>query len=192
MPLSDFMRDLRARIGTQTLLTIGVTALVRDDQGRLLFQRRADTGGWGLPGGMIEPGETPADAVRRETWEETGVLVEPLRLAAVLGGPEFHTRFTNGDELSIVSLVFECRAVGGTLRPDGEESLEVCYLAEDEAQHRLKLPRRFLQLAQALAATRRRGLLRPGGLGPHPPTARASSASRPTCAPCAKRSAMIC
>jgi 8-oxo-dGTP pyrophosphatase MutT (NUDIX family) len=152
MPISDFMRDLRARVGTQTMISIAVTALARDDQGRLLFQRRVDTGGWGLPGGMVEPGETPADAVRRETWEETGVLVEPQRLAAVLGGPDFHVRFPNGDELSMVSLVFECRVMGGAPHPDGVESLETGFFAQDEALSSLKLPRRFTALARALDA----------------------------------------
>jgi hypothetical protein len=39
--------------------------------------------------------------------------------------------YPNGDRVHFVSTTFECRAVGGALRPDGEESLEVAYFAPD-------------------------------------------------------------
>jgi 8-oxo-dGTP diphosphatase len=39
--------------------------------------------------------------------------------------------FPNGDQAHLVSATFECRAVGGRLRADGEESLEVAFFAPD-------------------------------------------------------------
>lgn len=60
-------------------------AVVRDERGRLLVVRRGQQPGeglWSLPGGRVEPGETPAVAARREVQEETGLVVE---VGALLG-----------------------------------------------------------------------------------------------------------
>jgi 8-oxo-dGTP diphosphatase len=56
-----------------------VGALVQHDDGRLLVVRRANDPGrgrWSVPGGRLEPGESDADAVRREVLEETGLHVQ--------------------------------------------------------------------------------------------------------------------
>jgi 8-oxo-dGTP diphosphatase len=56
-----------------------VGAVVTDESGRLLVIRRGrppSAGLWSLPGGRVEPGETLADAARREVREETGLDVE--------------------------------------------------------------------------------------------------------------------
>lgn len=53
-------------------LVVGA-AILRD--GRVLAARRSDVGGWELPGGKVEPGESPEDAVVREIREELGCEV---------------------------------------------------------------------------------------------------------------------
>src|SRR5258708_16133403 len=63
--------------------TAGAFAIARDEAGRVLWIRRRDTGWWGLPGGVIELGETPGAAAVREAFEETGFVVEVIRLAAI-------------------------------------------------------------------------------------------------------------
>ena len=51
--------------------------LTVDERGRVLLQRRRDTGQWAIPMGKQELGETPSQCAVRETREETGLLVEP-------------------------------------------------------------------------------------------------------------------
>jgi len=61
-------------------------ALCVDDRGRVLLCRRAiepAKGLWDIPGGFLEEGEQPLDAVRRELREETGLDVTPLELLCV-------------------------------------------------------------------------------------------------------------
>ncbi len=60
-------------------------AVVVDERGRVLLLKhvfRAGSG-WGIPGGFIEKGEQPEDAVRRELEEEIGLQLEEARLAFV-------------------------------------------------------------------------------------------------------------
>ena len=48
-------------------------------EGRILLVRRRDDGLWAMPGGLVEVGETVAEAATRELWEETGVRAKPSR-----------------------------------------------------------------------------------------------------------------
>jgi 8-oxo-dGTP diphosphatase len=62
---------------------VGIAAVARTADGRVLLVRRADNGEWCLPGGTLEWGETLRDALGRELDEEAGV--ERLELVRVLG-----------------------------------------------------------------------------------------------------------
>src|SRR5215213_9900677 len=122
MPISPYVRELRARVGTMRLLLPSASAHVFDAAGRLLLVRQREGRVWSTPGGLIEPDERPADAAVRELWEETGLLLRPERLLGLYGGPECVVRYANGDEVQYV-----INAIGGTLaegqpRPDLEET----------------------------------------------------------------------
>jgi ADP-ribose pyrophosphatase YjhB (NUDIX family) len=132
MPAAGIVARLRATIGHDLLQLPSAAALTFDARGRLLLIRNADDGRWAVPGGCIEPGESPEEAVEREVREETGLVVRPKRLLGVFGGPRFLVRYPNGDETSYVTVAFECSVVGGALQPDGEEALEARFVAADE------------------------------------------------------------
>ncbi|MEZ4614569.1 MAG: NUDIX domain-containing protein [Caldilineaceae bacterium] len=132
--ISDYVRNLRQHIGTDLLLMPSVGALVFDGRGNILLQQRSDSGLWSAPVGGMDPGETPADAVVREVWEETGVLVEPVAVLGVYGGPKFRNTHANGDQTASIFMIFACRVVDATgLSPDGNESLDVRYFPQEEA-----------------------------------------------------------
>jgi 8-oxo-dGTP diphosphatase len=114
------------------LLLPATAAIIRDEGGRVLLIRRGDGRGWSLPGGLLEPGERLSESIVREVREETGLEVEPVRIVGVYSDPAYtHITYPNGDQIHFVSTTFECRQVGGQLRPDGDESLEVAYFAPD-------------------------------------------------------------
>jgi ADP-ribose pyrophosphatase YjhB (NUDIX family) len=54
------------------------------DGGRILLVKEPDDGGWSLPGGWADVGESPAEATVREVFEESGYRVRPVRLISAL------------------------------------------------------------------------------------------------------------
>jgi 8-oxo-dGTP pyrophosphatase MutT (NUDIX family) len=141
--ISDYMRELRRQVGHQVVTSPGAGGIVFNEQGQVLLQQRADNGQWSPPAGAVDPHESPADAVIREVWEETGLLVEPVRLAGVYGGPELQVTYSNGDQVAIQSAVFECRVIGGQPSPDGQESLAVRFFSVEALTTGDLLPSRW-------------------------------------------------
>jgi ADP-ribose pyrophosphatase YjhB (NUDIX family) len=130
MPIPPFVLDLRAKIGHDPLPLPGVTAVVLDDDGRVLLGRRSDNGRWALITGCLEPGEQPAAGIVREIDEETGVHVVVERLVSVSALPLMEC--LNGDLVHWLDMTFRCRAVDGEARVNDDESLEVGWFARDE------------------------------------------------------------
>jgi 8-oxo-dGTP diphosphatase len=123
---------LRQYVGQERLVMVGGGGLVRDDAGRILLIRRSDDGNWALPAGSMELGERLDQAVAREVGEETGLVVRAERLAGVYtGGSTYKYTYPNGDQTMIVTTLFDCQVVGGTLGADNKESLEVRFFPPD-------------------------------------------------------------
>ncbi|NMR18701.1 NUDIX domain-containing protein [Cellulomonas fimi] len=130
MPIPDFVSRLRARVGTDLLWLPGVSAVVVDEDGRLLLGRRADNGRWAVVSGILEPGEQPAHAAVREVREETGVDAVTVALVAVSSDRE-RVVYENGDQAQYVDLTFLCRPVGGEAHVGDDESTEVGWFPPD-------------------------------------------------------------
>ena len=107
--MSGYIMDLRKIVGHRTLLQVGASVIVEDEQGRVLLQKRTDNHCWGYPGGSTELDERVEDAAARE-------------LFGVFSGKELHYIYPNGDEVSNVDIVFICTAYSGVLRQDKEET----------------------------------------------------------------------
>ncbi|MEV8290589.1 NUDIX hydrolase [Streptomyces niveus] len=130
MGTPDFIRELRETAGHQLLFLPGVSAIVFDDDGRVLLGRRADTGNWSIIGGIPEPGEQPATTAEREVYEETAVRCEVERVVLVQALPEPVT-YPNGDTCQYMDITLRCRATGGEARVNDDESLEVGWFSVD-------------------------------------------------------------
>jgi 8-oxo-dGTP pyrophosphatase MutT (NUDIX family) len=128
------MQELRKKVGHDLLVLPSAAVAIHDDRMRLLLCLHSDKNIWVMPGGLIEPGEHPADAAVRETWEETGLTIEITGLLGVYGGPELTIDYPNGDRASYVGSIFRGRITGGNARPDGEEILDIRYFTEEELQ----------------------------------------------------------
>lgn len=153
MATPEFIARLRTKIGHALIFVPTVVVIVRDGAGRVLLVLDRDAGQWTLPGGIVEPEETPANAAVRELWEETGARVELTRLVGVVGGPGCTGSYANGDRLGWVATVFGARVVGGTPGADGVEIVEARYF-DDAGLGGLRLSR---HVQRFLDAERRAG-----------------------------------
>lgn len=100
-----------------------VTTLPITESGEIVLLRRGiepGLGAWAQPGGFLEVDETVNQAAIRETWEETGLIVEPGEIVGL------YTRL----EAAVVTIAFEARIVGGIAAPT-PEALEVTSFAPE-------------------------------------------------------------
>ena len=105
---------------------VAVGAAVGNDKGELLLIQRSDSGLWLYPTGWCDVGYSAAEVVAKEVEEETGIEVEPVKIIAVLDG--FRLGMTR---IPIYSLLFYCKAVGGSLNPHPLEVTDVGWFAQD-------------------------------------------------------------
>ena len=147
MPTPDFVLALRERVGTHPLFLTGVTAVVRNSQGEVLLARRVDNGQWALVSGILEPGEQPAEGLRREIEEETGVVATIDDLTGVWTLPP--QEYPNGDRAQYLDLCFTATHVSGLARVNDDESLEVGWFALDDLP--VMMERSRVRLERAVA-----------------------------------------
>ena len=126
LPVGLVKERLQAESGYITP-KVGADAAIFDDEGRILLHLRADDQRWCLPCGWLEPNESPQEAVVRETWEETGLHVEPVELVGV---------FTRRPDpawglFTMVAVCFLCEVTGGELTLS-HEGLDLQYWHLDE------------------------------------------------------------
>jgi ADP-ribose pyrophosphatase YjhB (NUDIX family) len=131
MPIPDHLAALRRKIGHDLLLVPTIVVIARDHADRLLLVHDRDSGDWTLPGGIMEPGESPADAAVREVWEEARVIADLTHLVGVVGGPGCETQYRNGDRIAWVATIFGARVAEGTPVPDGVETQAAAFFAPD-------------------------------------------------------------
>ncbi len=125
---------LRAEAGYATP-KVDVRAVVPRG-GKILFVRESADGLWSLPGGWADIGSTPSEMVAREVLEETGYVVRPEKLLAVLDKSKHpHPR----DLWWTYKLLFRCEIEGGTPRAS-HETTEMEFFGEAEVPA-LSLPR---------------------------------------------------
>lgn len=136
---------LRRHVGRRRIFHIGSIGAVRDETGRVLVMRRADTGDWDFPGGAMNLGETLVEALVREVREETGLRVEPLRLVGLYTAPELQDyTYPNGDQIQGWDALFECRVVGGLLHAQDGEALDLAFVPAEEITFDFSVLRQML------------------------------------------------
>jgi len=122
------------------VFAIGAFAIIFDDRCHVLLCHRRDMDLWNLPGGGVESGELPTEAVVREVKEETGLDVAVVHLVGVYGK-------VDKDE---IVFSFVCRVVGGQLLTTDEADAHK-YFHPQHLPHNT-LPKHMERIEDALQA----------------------------------------
>ncbi|MBH0230636.1 NUDIX hydrolase [Halobacillus yeomjeoni] len=122
----EYYKYLRQYVGHKPIILPGSVVIILNEQNEVLFQKRHD-GGWGLPGGLMDLGESFIEAAKREVYEETGLVVENLKLLDVFSGSDYYFKVSNGDELYSATAVYYTHDVSGEMRIDDHESIKIQY-----------------------------------------------------------------
>ncbi len=119
-----------------------VAAIVGNDRGEILLVQRSDSGIWLYPTGWADVGYSPAEVAVKEVLEETGIEIEPVRLVAVMDG--MRRGFT---AVPLYSMIFYCRAIGGSLRAHPLETRDVGWFSRDKLPSPLAHGDKWLPMA---------------------------------------------
>ncbi|MGC0421071.1 NUDIX domain-containing protein [Embleya sp. AB8] len=120
MARTDYYDDPGAPLPNS--LVVAASVVVVDAQGRVLVQRRADSGNWALPGGTMNLGESLPECAVRETREETGLAVEIVGLVGIYTDPRHVIAYSDGEVRQQFNVCFVARIIGGELTPSDEST----------------------------------------------------------------------
>jgi 8-oxo-dGTP pyrophosphatase MutT (NUDIX family) len=134
-------------------LTPTAFAAVRDESGRLLMCRRADTLNWELPGGKVDFGESADQAAVREVTEETGVVVRVTGLLGLYTDPGHVMVYPTGEVRQQFAVCFHAVPLAGDPRPDGDETVDAAWISAGEVPRLPVHPSVRLRVDHALAAS---------------------------------------
>jgi 8-oxo-dGTP pyrophosphatase MutT (NUDIX family) len=107
-----------------TMQTLGVSALIEQD-GKLLLERRRDTGQWGLIGGRVELDESLEQALLKEVREETGLTVTGYGFFGTFSDPSRIGVYSHGPVIRFVVLAYTVEVESFEPLQCSDESLEL-------------------------------------------------------------------
>jgi ADP-ribose pyrophosphatase YjhB (NUDIX family) len=123
---TDYLNDPAAPKANS--IVPAVSAIVTDDQGRILLILRTDNNYWSIPGGGVMPGESVKEAAAREVKEETGIDCEVTGLVGIYSDPGHVAAYDDGEVRQEFSICFTTQMLGGTERTSAE-SAEVKFVS---------------------------------------------------------------
>ena len=124
----DYIKKIRKIIGHKPMLIPHAVVILFNEEGKVLFEVRADDGYLDFPGGSVDLGEEVIDTAKRELYEETGLIADELELFDVYSGPLTKYTYFNKDVIYGVDTFYVCKKYHGELKPQKEEVKELLFL----------------------------------------------------------------
>ena len=114
----DYIKQIRKLIGHNPMLIPHAVVILFNEEGKVLFEVRADDGYLDFPGGSVDMGEEVKDTAKRELYEETGLIADELALFDVYG--ELKPQLEEVKEL----LFLDVNNINGKLSPRNKKVIE--------------------------------------------------------------------
>ncbi|MFX3673052.1 MAG: NUDIX hydrolase [Paenisporosarcina sp.] len=127
----EYYKELRKYVGHRPLILPGSVVIIQNEKGEILLQERTPNV-FGLPGGLMDLGESLEDTAIREVYEETNLKVENLELVHVFSGPDYFFKLDNGDEFYSVTAVYKTSSYHGELIANLNESVQLLFVDIDK------------------------------------------------------------
>ena len=127
------MEDLRKLVGKMPIILVGSVTILLDKENRILLQERIHPKKfWGLPGGLMELGESSEETAKRELVEETGLQVNNLHLLSIYSGKDYYTVAANGDPFYTVTAAYYSSDYSGTMKVNKDEAYSLAFFPLNE------------------------------------------------------------
>lgn len=135
----DYIANLRKHIGTQPIIMCGANVIIVNYNKQILLHRRTDEDCWGLPGGIMEIGETLEETAKRGVKEEINIDCHNLKLFNVYSGKELYYKYPDGNEVYNVTTTYICTSYSGIIKVE-EEGGEAKFFNIEDIPNNLSAP----------------------------------------------------
>ncbi|QEA33195.1 NUDIX domain-containing protein [Leuconostoc carnosum] len=124
----NYIARMREKVGHEGMIFVSAYGVLWNEKhDAILLEKRWDSDvGWCFPGGYLEYGDSPMQAVVREFKEETGLDVEVVRMLGL--STNLTAKNSWGDAQETIGVGFEVRQLGGILKKDGTETIDLQFV----------------------------------------------------------------
>lgn len=124
----NYIARMREKVGHEGMIFVSAFGVLWNEaHDAILLEKRWDSDkGWGFPGGYLEYGDSPMQAVIREFKEETGLDVKVERMLSLT--THLTEKNSWGDAQETIGVGFEVSKIGGELQKDGTETLDLAFV----------------------------------------------------------------
>jgi len=133
--MKNILTKLRLKSKPTKLVAVGIPVIIRNTKGEILLGKRSNKVSsfpdmWGLPGGLMDYGETPETAAKREVMEELGVEITVLKKSSEI----YNVPPTKGNKFHSVNILFYARIKNG--KPQAkDETQEIKWFKSSEIKN---------------------------------------------------------